>query len=78
MLCVCNHATSLYRKFGVLNKRLDKIIENRTVKFVSTKKNGVFSYYLQRVFALKYEYVDYKIYKVLKIFNVIIYKVPKN
>ena len=75
---VVDYATSLYRKFGVLNKRLDKIIENRTVKFVSTKKNGVFSYYLQRVFALKYEYVDYKIYKVLKIFNVIVYKIPKN
>ena len=75
---IVDYATSLYGKYGVLNKRLDRVIENRTVKFVSTQKNGFFSYYLQKVFALRYEYIDYKLYKVVKLFNVIVYKVPKN
>lgn len=75
---IVDYATSIYRKYGVLNKRLDRVIENRTVKFVSSKKNGIFSYYFQKLFALRYEFIDYKLYKILKIFNVIVYKVPKN
>lgn len=75
---VVAYATELYRKYGVLNKRLDRVIENRTVKFASTRKNGLMSFYLQKLFALRYEYVDYKLYKVLKIFGIIVYKIPKN
>jgi glycosyltransferase involved in cell wall biosynthesis len=75
---VVDYATELYRRYGVLNKRLDRVIENRTVKFASTRKNGWLSFYVQKLFALRYEYVDYKLYKVLKIFGIIVYKIPKN
>ena len=75
---VVDYATELYRRYGVLNKRLDRVIENRTVKFASTRKNGWLSLYVQKLFALRYEYVDYKLYKVLKIFGIIVYKIPKN
>lgn len=75
---VVDYATELYHKYAVLNKRLLRVVENRTVKFTTTRKTGFLSHYLQKVFALRYEYVDYKIYKVLKIFNVIVYKIPKN
>ena len=75
---VVDYATELYHRYGVLNKRLDRVIENRTVKFASTRKNGWLSFYVQKLFALRYEYVDYKLYKVLKIFGIIVYKIPKN
>ena len=75
---IVSFATDLYHRYGVLNRRLHRIIENGTVKFVSNRKNGWLAYYSQKLFSLKYEYIDYKLYKVLRIFNAIIYKVPRN
>lgn len=73
---IVDYATSVYKKYGVLSRRLNRIVENGTVKFVSNKKNGWFSFYFQKIFAMKYEYIDYHLYKVVKIFNVIVYKKP--
>ena len=73
---IVDYATSVYKKYGVLSRRLNRIVENGTVKFVSNKKNGWFSFYFQKIFAMRYEYIDYHLYKVVKIFNVIVYKKP--
>lgn len=65
-------ATDIHKKWAFLHKRLRRSIENRTVLFVRKRRSS--SKMLQKLFSMKIEYLNYTRYKVVRLFNVIVYK----
>jgi len=71
---IADFATGLYGKYPFLQVFIDMKTKNRTVVFEKNGKSHWGTLILEHLFSLKYEFVDYYIYKVLRIFNIIVYK----
>lgn len=69
---IVDYATELYNENGFLSVKNDRVVENGTVLFRLKKRK--ISNVLHKVFAIRYEYINYKLYKVVKILGVIVYK----
>lgn len=74
---IVDYATEIYNKYPCIPERVDKIKQNNTILFTYKKKRRATSKFLQFIFTLTYEYVDYRPHKVLKIFGIMIYKWPR-
>lgn len=73
------YATGLYEKSSILHDNLTKVVQNGTVLFrlKSLKKKSLISWVLERMFSIKKEFFDYELYKVIRVFGFIVYKIPK-
>lgn len=71
---VVDYATGLYEANYFLYRKLERKIENGTVVFMLKKKKKMASRILQKIFSMRYEYIDYNLYKVIRIFGLIVYK----
>lgn len=65
-------ATEIHKKWSFLHRSLTKSVENRTVMFKRKRSLGTRT--LQKLFSMRIEYLDYTRYKVVRLFNKIIYK----
>lgn len=74
---IVDYATEIYNKYPCIPERVDRIKQNNTILFTKKKKRRAASKFLQFIFTLTYEYVDYRPHKVLKIFGIMIYKSPR-
>ncbi len=73
---VLDYALELYNKYSFLKNRYDVIYENGTMLFVRKKKkpSSAATKVLEKIFSIKLVWYDYKLYKVVKIFNIPVYK----
>ena len=74
---IVDYATEIYNKYPCIPERVDRIKQNNTILFTPKKKRRASSKFLQFLFTLTYEYVDYRPHKVLKIFGIMLYKSPR-
>lgn len=74
---IVDYATEIYNKYPCIPERVDRIKQNNTILFTPKKKRSASSKFLQFLFTLTYEYVDYRPHKVLKIFGIMLYKSPR-
>lgn len=74
---IVEYATEIYNKYPCISERVDKIKQNNTILFTPKKKRRATSKFLQFIFTLTYEYIDYRPHKVMKIFGILLYKSPR-
>lgn len=74
---IVDYATEIYNKYPCIPESVDRIKQNNTILFTPKKKRRASSKFLQFLFTLTYEYVDYRPHKVLKIFGIMLYKSPR-
>ncbi len=67
------YAAKLYNENSFLHDTITMSVKNRTLIF-ERKRNFRLSSIFEKIFSVKKEYVDYELYKVVRLFNVIIYK----
>ena len=71
---IVDYSKELYEKYGFLRTYLAQKFENNTFYYVRNRKSHLTTVLLQKLFSLKWEFMDYRLYKVARLFNVIIYK----
>lgn len=71
---IVKKSEEMYDKYTFLHNKIIKKYQNGTLYYSTFKKEKKSSALLQRIFSLKYEYVNYRLFKVLKIFGIIVYK----
>lgn len=71
---VVDYSTKLHIKYPVLHHKVKRKIENGSVRFVVKKKRRIHSVVLHKLASLNYEFIDYRLYKVLRVCGIILYK----
>ena len=71
---VVSYSTKLHKKYPVLQRKVNRIIENDSVRFVIKKRRKLHARLLHKLFSLQYEFMDYRLYKVLRICGCLVYK----
>ena len=71
---IVDYSKELYEKYGFLRTYLAQKFENNTFYYVRNRKSHLTTVLLQKLFSLKWEFMDYRLCKVARLFNVIIYK----
>ena len=74
---IVKKSEEMYEKYTFLHNKVVKKFENNTLIYVPYSKKRTSSIILQKVFSLNYEYINYKLFKVMRLFNIIIYKSPR-
>lgn len=67
-------ATGLFDSYSFLHHRLVRKEENGTIYFARRHKGRLSTRLLQKLFSIRLEYMDYNLYKVVRLFNVVLYK----
>lgn len=73
---VVDLAGRIYERYRFLNNYLIRKCMNGTVFYMKRKRRHVITAILQFLFSARWEFIDYKRYKVVRLFNIIIYKKP--
>ncbi len=73
---VVDCASKIYDKYDFLHNYLVRRHMNGTVYYKKRKRHHFVSVVLQMFFSARWEFIDYKRYKVVRLFNIIIYKKP--
>ena len=71
---IVDYSKMLYEKYGFLKTYLVQKFENNTFYYARNRRSHLTSVLFQKLFSLKWEFMDYQLYKVARLFNVIIYK----
>lgn len=74
---IVKKSEEMYEKYTFLHNKIVKKFENNTLIYVPYSKKRTSSIILQKLFSLNYEYINYKLFKVMRLFNIIIYKSPR-
>lgn len=74
---IVKKSEEMYDKYTFLHGKIVKKYENNTLIYVPYSKKRRSSALLQKIFSLNYEYINYKLFKVMRLFGVIIYKTPR-
>lgn len=69
-------ADRIYSQYKPLRDVVDRRVENGTVLFEMNRGSHLVSKYLQYLFSLRREFVNYRSYKVMRIFNIIVMSRP--
>lgn len=73
---IVDFATELYGKYVFLHDSIERKVENRTIVF--RKKRHLSTRMMEHLFSIRKEYIDYELYKVVRMFGVIVYRTPKS
>lgn len=67
-------AGQIYDRFGFLHKYLTPQTKNGCIIYLKKKRHHLSTVILQKLLSIDKEHIDYEPYKVVRIFNVIVYK----
>ncbi len=73
---VIDLADSIYGKYSFLHNYLVRKEQNGTILYGRIGKKHLPTVMLEALFSVKKEHIDYKPYKIVRLFNIIIYKKP--
>lgn len=74
---IVKYAEQLYDKYDFLNARLKIVTENGTMLFrdrLNPKKHSIGTRFLQSIVSVRPEFIDYRRYKIVRLFGIIVYK----
>ena len=71
---VVDYSTKLHVKYPILHHKVQRKIENGSVRFVVKKERKTHAVILHKLASLNYEFIDYRLYKVLRVCGIIVYK----
>lgn len=71
---VVDYATGLYDKYTFMHRRVVRREENGTVVFSRSRQRRWSSRFFQKIFSIRLEWMDYNLYKVIRVFNIAVYK----
>lgn len=71
---IVDYATRMHSRYAVIARKVERRMENGCVVFALKGKRKVLSKVIQKIFSLRYEFIDYRPYKVMRIFDIIVYK----
>lgn len=71
---IVEYSTRLHEKYPVVHHKVKRIVENGSVRFVVKKKRKLYARILRKLASLNYEFIDYRLYKVLRVCGMIVYK----
>lgn len=74
---IVEKSEEMYEKYSFLQSKIVKKYENGTMIYVPDRVQKKSSAFFQKIFSLKYEYINYKLFKVMRLFGMIIYKVAR-
>lgn len=74
---IVQKSEEMYKKYVFLHNKIVKKYENNTLIYVPYRKQRVSSKVLQYLFSLRYEYINFRLFKVLRVFGIILYKTPR-
>ncbi len=74
---IVKKSEEMYTRYTFLHSKIVKKYENNTLIYVPNIEKRASSAIFQKLFSLKYEYINYKLFKVMRLFGIIIYKTPR-
>ena len=74
---IVKKSEEMYERYTFLHDKVVKKFENNTLIYVPYSRKRRSSVILQKLFSLNYEYINYKLFKVMRLFGIIIYKTPR-
>lgn len=73
---IVDYAKRIFDKYDFLHTYLRRKHRNGTVYYERKKRKHFVSVALQALFSVRWEFIDYRKYKVIRVFNIMVYKKP--
>ena len=73
---IVDYAKRIFDKYDFLHTYLRRKHRNETVYYERKKRKHFVSVALQALFSVRWEFIDYRKYKVIRVFNIMVYKKP--